>query len=257
MTHTKPIIVIIPGAYHRPSHYSNIIGRLESLGYTVLSVPLVACGDADVPPDASPADDAAALHAQLLPLLDAGREAVLVGHSYGSTVATASIRGQTKAERAARGLPGGVVGAVWVAGFAFPAPGRNLEGGEAEPPLRAHRVLSGDGLFVSVTEGAKAQFYGDLPPAVADAAFAALCKFQARKSMSVFPQFIESEITVPKMYLLCEKDQTVLPALQEKMARVGKFDKVVRLDSGHAPFLSVPGEMVEAIVGFCEEISGS
>ncbi|KAK3353294.1 Alpha/Beta hydrolase protein [Lasiosphaeria hispida] len=254
MAHAKPIIVIIPGAFHRPSHYSDVIHPLESLGYTVLSVPLVVCGDTNISRDATPSDDAKALHAQLLPLLDAGNEAVIVAHSYGSMVATASIQGQTKAERAARNLAGGVVGAIWVAGFAFPAKGRNVQGGEGEMALREHRILK-DGL-VSLTEGVKSQFYSDLAPDAADAVFGSLCKFQSHKSMNTFPQFIESEITVPKMYLLCERDQTLLPAFQEAMVQVGKFDKVVRLESGHSPFLSVPGKVVETIVGFCGEVSG-
>lgn len=251
-TQVKPIIVIIPGAFHKPSHYNDVMNPLRSLGHTVLSIPLVVCGDVDVSADATPYDDSKALHAHLLPLLDAGNEAVIVAHSYGSIVATIAIQGQTKAERATRNLTGGIIGAVWIAGFAFPARGRNLQGGEEETPLRKHRILR-DGL-VLLTEGAKPEFYNDLPPEKADAAFASLCKMQSHKSMNTFPQSIQSEVTVPKLYLLCEKDQTVPPSLQEAMAKVGRFDKLVRLDSGHSPFLSIPGEVVKAIVGFCAEI---
>ncbi|KAK0724368.1 Alpha/Beta hydrolase protein [Lasiosphaeris hirsuta] len=254
MTQVKPIIVVIPGAFHRPSHYADVIQPLQSLGYTVLSVPLVAAGDTDVSPSATPADDAKAIHAQLLPLLDAGNEAVIFAHSYGSMVATVCIQGQTKAERSARNLAGGVVGAIWAAAFAFPVRGRNVQGGEGEMPLREHRILK-DGL-ISLTEGAKPQFYNDLPAETADVAFASLCKFQSKKSMNTFPQFLESEITVPKLYLLCERDQTMPPAFQESMVKVGKFDKVVRLESGHSPFLSIPGEVVEAIATFCGEVAG-
>lgn len=47
-------------------------------------------------PDATPTDDVKALHAQLLSLLDAGHEAIIVAHSYDSMAATASIQGQKK-----------------------------------------------------------------------------------------------------------------------------------------------------------------
>ena len=73
--------------------------------------------------------------------------------------------------------------------------------------------------------------------------------------MNYFPQFLESEITVPKLYLLTERDQTIPPAFQEVMVQIGKFDKVVRLESGHSPFLSVPEKVVEAIVEFSGEVA--
>ena len=279
----KPIIVIIPGAFHRPSHYAPIIQPLQSLGYRVLSIPLVVSGDseADLSPTSTPADDAAALQSHLLPLLDAGpppNQAVLVAHSYGSNVATACIRNQSVPERAARNLRGGIIGVIWIAGFAFPARGKNILGGdERDLPLREHRVLHGSGL-VSLTEGAKCQFYNDLMDqsssspgdddggggsgsgnAIADEAFASLCRFQSYRSMNTLPEFIESEIDdkkVRKMYVLCERDRTVLPAVQERMARVGGFGEVVRLDSGHAPFLSVPLEVVRVVDGFCRGLVG-
>jgi len=136
----KSIIVIIPGAFHRPSHYADIINPLQSRGYTVLSVPLVVCGDTNVSRDSTPLDDVQAIHAQLLPLLDAGNEAIIVSHSYGSMVATACIQGQTTTERVARNLAGGVVGAIWVAGFAFPVRGKNIQGGEGDLPLMEGRI---------------------------------------------------------------------------------------------------------------------
>ncbi|KAK5662105.1 hypothetical protein OQA88_8010 [Cercophora sp. LCS_1] len=254
MPPTKPIIVLIPGAFHRPSHYNDVIQPLQSLGFTVLSIPLVVAGDHDVSPSATPADDVAAIHAELLPLLDAGHTAVIVAHSYGSTVATACIRHQTKSERVARNLPGGITGLVSIAGFAFPAKGKNILGGDGDLPLREHRTLK-DGL-VSLLPGAKEAFYGDVAPEKADVAFAGLCKFQSWKSMNVHPEFIEREIEVPKMYVFCEKDQTVAPAFQEKFVKIGGFDKVVRLSSGHSPFLTAPGEVVKAVVEFCEEAAG-
>ncbi|KAK0644462.1 Alpha/Beta hydrolase protein [Cercophora newfieldiana] len=254
MADSKPLIVVIPGGFHRPDHYSSIITPLRSLGYPVLSVPLVVCGDADISPGATPADDVKALHEQLLPLLDAGHEAVVVGHSYGSMVAAASIQNQTKAERSSRGLAGGIVGAVWIAGFAFPARGKNISGGEEWMEPLPYQILK-DGLL-SLTDAAKLLFYSDLSPKAANTAFASICKFQSQKSLNAFPQFLESEITVPKLYLLCERDQAIPPAFQEVMVQVGKFDKVVRLESGHSPFLSVPEKVVEAIVEFGNEFSG-
>ena len=141
MTAAKPLIVIIPGGFHRPTHYSNIITPLRSQGYSVLSVPLVVCGDTNISPDANPTDDVKALHEQLLPLLDAGNEVIIVAHSYGSMVATACIQNQTKRERGSRGLAGGIVGAIWIAAFAFPVRGKNISGCEEEMGPLPYQVL--------------------------------------------------------------------------------------------------------------------
>jgi alpha-beta hydrolase superfamily lysophospholipase len=141
MSPPKPVIVIIPGGFHRPSHYDLLSSPLRDQGYTVLSIALVVCGDADVDPEATAADDVQKIHEQLLPLLDGGREAVVVAHSYGSLPATACIRGQTMEDRASRGLRGGIVGALWIAGFSFPARGKNITGGDEEAPPMAYQTL--------------------------------------------------------------------------------------------------------------------
>lgn len=52
---------------------------------------------------------------------------------------------------------------------------------------------------------------------------------------------------VPKTYLLCEKDETVSPEYQESFIKTGGFDKVVRVSTGHVPFVSEPGKVAEVI----------
>jgi pimeloyl-ACP methyl ester carboxylesterase len=255
MPPSKPIIVIIPGAFHRPSHYHDVIALLRALDFTVLSIPLAVCGDTNISPLSTPADDVAALHTHLLPLLDAGHTAILVAHSYGSNVATLSLQSQSVPARARRNLPGGITGLISIAGFAFPERGKNLVGGDQDLPLRVNRILE-NGL-VSVTEGAKGEFYSDVEPEKADKAFAGLCKYQSWRSMNTLPQFVEREIEVPKMYVLCERDQTVLPSVQEWTVKVGGFERVTRLESGHSPFLSMPDRVVGVVLGFVEGVEGS
>lgn len=64
--------------------------------------------------------------------------------------------------------------------------------------------------------------------------------------MTDFPQYVESEIRCPKTYILCEQDQAVPPAFQEQMARLGGYS-IVRVNSGHAPFLSVPKDVLSVV----------
>ena len=70
---------------------------------------------------------------------------------------------------------------------------------------------------------------------------------QSRKSLLLRPDYITSDIKVPKTYLLCEKDETVSPEYQEAFIKTGEFDKVVRISTGHVPFVSEPGKVAEVI----------
>lgn len=112
----KPIILIAHGAWHRPWHYSPLIHRLRAKGYTTL-VPSLATSGHDSPSIslASYPDDVLRLHEVLLPYLSRGREAVVVAHSYGGVPATHAVERHTVAERAARGLQGGIVSVVYIA----------------------------------------------------------------------------------------------------------------------------------------------
>lgn len=67
------------------------------------------------------------------------------------------------------------------------------------------------------------------------------------------PDFIESDIKIPKTYVLCTKDEVVAPAYQESFIKTGDFDNVIKIDSGHFPFISAPEKVVEAILGAIKE----
>ncbi|KAK1828777.1 Alpha/Beta hydrolase protein [Podospora conica] len=255
---SKPLIVLIPGAFHLPHHYHPITHPLSLLGHPILSIPLTCCGPtpSSVPLDATPTTDAAALHAHLLPLLDAGHSALIIAHSYGSRVATACIQGHTKPERAARNLPGGILGAIYIAGFAFPARGKNILGGDgAVLPAAGDGAVIKNGL-ISLPESAKAAFYSDVAPEVAEEAWRGLCRYKSLASETAVPGVLEREVAVPMMYVLCEEDRAVEPGVQERMVEVGGFGRVVRVRAGHSPFLSVPREVVGVVRGFCEEVVG-
>lgn len=140
MSSEKPIIFVIPGAFHRPIHYRKIIEPLRAQGYEVQSIDLVVCGD-EVDPETTFFDDGEAVRKILIPLLSEGREAVIVSHSYGSLPASVVVEGLTLAERAEQGLRGGIVGVVSLAGFVFPVAGKNIMGTEEEIPPPPYQIL--------------------------------------------------------------------------------------------------------------------
>ncbi|CAI7675493.1 unnamed protein product [Penicillium pancosmium] len=243
MASQKPVIFVVPGAFHRPIHYRKIIGLLRVEGYEVISIDLVVCGD-EVDPESSFFDDGAAVRKLLIPFLDKGRKAVIVSHSYGSMPTSVIVEGLTLAERAEQGLQGGIVGVISLAGFAFPVPGKNIMGNEDEIPSPPYQLIK-DGV-AHLQESAKPLFFSGLDPNEADAEWDALFKKLSVKALKTYPRYVESEFRCSKTYVLCEKDQAVPPAWQEQMALLGGFD-IVRVDSGHCPQLSKPRDVLAVI----------
>jgi alpha-beta hydrolase superfamily lysophospholipase len=140
MASQKPIIVIVPGGFHKPIHYRKITALLRSQGHEVIPYDLASCGDT-VDPEVTFIDEAAEIQEKLLPLLDGGREAVIFSHSYGSLPATHATEGLTAFERAEMGLKGGIIGVVNLAGFAFPARGKGIMGDETIVPPTPYQFV--------------------------------------------------------------------------------------------------------------------
>ncbi|HSW14633.1 MAG TPA: alpha/beta fold hydrolase [Solimonas sp.] len=54
--------------------------------------------------------------------------------------------------------------------------------------------------------------------------------------------------SVPKVYVECLQDRAVTPSLQRKMHGEHPCDRVLSIDSGHSPFFSQPGTLVERLL---------
>ena len=114
---TLPTFVLIPGAWHSPSHYDLLTKRLDSAGYPSFSRRLPSV-DSPNPNEVSTTTDADFIRDTLLrPLLDSGKDVILVMHSYGSIPGTAAAVGLSRAERRSAGLGGGIVGLIFIAAF--------------------------------------------------------------------------------------------------------------------------------------------
>lgn len=114
-TQTKPTIVLIPGAWHSPVHYTTLIDLLEQAGYPVFPCRLPSV-DASDPNIVSVATDTDFIQNRLLiPLLTEGRDILLIMHSYGGMPGSAAAKGLSKRERQAAGKAGGIIGLVYIA----------------------------------------------------------------------------------------------------------------------------------------------
>ena len=117
-TADQPILLIVPGAFGTPAGFDKLKPHLSVAGLTTHPGPYPSCNPAD-PTTATCAADIASLRNDiLLPLIQAqgGRRIVVVAHSYGGVVAGGAAKGLDRQTRAAEGLPGGIIGLIYVAG---------------------------------------------------------------------------------------------------------------------------------------------
>lgn len=66
------------------------------------------------------------------------------------------------------------------------------------------------------------------------------------------PKFIDQEMTVPKTYIFCEDDIALPTEYQAYFVGVGGYEDVIRIQSGHSPFLKMPERMLEIISEIAE-----
>lgn len=108
-----PSIVLVPGSFTSPSFYEDILQPLLTKGYDTQAVKLktvISKGPySPDPPLPTVHNDAAAIAEVITKLADQGRDVIVIGHSYGGTPASESIKGLNKESRKAHGKEGGVL----------------------------------------------------------------------------------------------------------------------------------------------------
>ncbi|KAH8176390.1 alpha/beta hydrolase family protein [Sarocladium implicatum] len=278
----QPLIVIVPGGFVKPEAYDGVAKELSQLGYTTKVLELTVYGDLSNETPDSPAwkemadkgclDDVKMIMTQITPEFEEGREVVLLGHSYGTLPATISADGQSVAERHARGEKGGIKALVNLAGFAYPARGKNIIGTDDDMPPMPYQVLevgsskptqrwtspSGyeleelnepqAGILRLQEETGKPLFFSDISPAEQDHAWNTLLhKTQSYKSLQHRPDVIAADLKLPKYYIRTVNDEMVNADYQAAFIQYGGFDGEFEVRSGHCPMVSAPGKLAEVI----------
>lgn len=120
MATSKPTFVLIPGAWHTPAHFKHLIARLHEADYATASVALSSVNPPH-PKEIEVATDVALIREKmLLPLLEEGKDLVLVLHSYGGFPGAAAAKGLSPSERRSEGRSGGIIGMIFMAAFLAP-----------------------------------------------------------------------------------------------------------------------------------------
>ena len=115
---SKPVIVIVPGAWHRAKHYQHINDGLEKSGYEAIGITLPTLDSR--PPNAVWDQDAETVRQLILKNLDSGKDVIVIAHSFGGVAMSEAVKGLGKKAREEQGLKGGVVRLIYMCAMALP-----------------------------------------------------------------------------------------------------------------------------------------
>ncbi|KAJ0167664.1 hypothetical protein CTA2_1279 [Colletotrichum tanaceti] len=234
-----PTIVFTPGAWHEPWVFDPVREDLAGRGYPTAAAALASVGCTD--PDVGLDQDAEAVRAVLRGLIDAGRDVVVVAHSYGGVPVSNAVRGLHYKDRAAQGLSGGVIMVVYMASFVIAA-GESLLDGKERMSLE---TIVTDGFALPCNPIPR--FFADLELSLATRAVEGLVR-QTLKSFQGVSGFEPWNEGFEMGYIFAEDDQVISLDKQIEMSSqfpAGSF--TASLPSHHSPFLSMPGALGKAL----------
>lgn len=113
---TLPTLVLVPGAFGSPAGYDKLLPYFEQAGLPTVPGPYPSCNSGD-PSSATASKDIESLRQNvLLPLIEQGKDVIILAHSYGGIVGGAAAKSLDKPTRKSQGHAAGVVGLIYVAG---------------------------------------------------------------------------------------------------------------------------------------------
>ncbi|KAI5791891.1 Alpha/beta hydrolase fold-1 [Geopyxis carbonaria] len=240
MSSTKPTVLFVPGAWHTDEGFAAVRELLEAADFPTAAVAHPSIGAE--PPNKHLTDDSDHLRKAITELADAGKEIVLIVHSYGGCVGSIAVEGLSVARRKAEGKTGGVIMFVYMAAFVTPL-GKSLKdmlGGVWLPWMLF------DEAGYSTPKDPATIFYNDMTPED-QAHWVSKLKHSSGPVFSD-PVTYEPWKEVPCMYLYCEKDNGIPLPVQQMMAETLGADRTdFSLPASHSPFLSMPAKVVEAV----------
>jgi hypothetical protein len=145
----KPTIVFVPGAFHVPAHYSDIIAELQSRSYPALCVSLALTGSEN--PNLPPTASIDGVRQTLASLVNAGKEVLVVCHSAGAVAVAPCVKGLERSSGGDENGRGCVIGIVFMCAWLVPEGKAHLDilPGQGLPPWAEMEVRGFLHLFCS------------------------------------------------------------------------------------------------------------
>ncbi|KAL9614955.1 MAG: hypothetical protein Q9167_000597 [Letrouitia subvulpina] len=248
---SKPVCVIVPGAWHPESAYADLVNHLNDNEYPVVTARLPSF-NTDNPSASTCAADGDALKQVLLSLIEEDKDIFVLNHSYGGLPGGAAAHGLSKVALQRQGKKGGVLGLVYMSAFVVPEGLSLVEylGGQHPPYLQKHQAC------LCTIAGARDTLFNDIEPAKAAKLESSLLHHAilAFESPAPAPAWAEPEFSSKIVFVKCTQDMA-LPVFVQDMfiQRSGVQWAVKELESSHSPFISHPEEIVGVIASWNEQ----
>lgn len=253
----NPTLVFAPGAWYPRTAFTPLIDTLAQ-DYTCHTISFPSIQQATNVHDLSL--DVAAVRDLVEPLVAAGKNIVLVVHSWAGLPVNSALEGLSAAERARDGKTGGVVKICFIAAF-VPVVGESvLDAVAGDVPEWwivdvslsnlcgvDERLTMQDESKTVTTKDPLGLFFHDVPDA---AQWVAALRPHAWAT-KVAPAQAEAFMQIPSAYLLCENDRALPPAMQEamvgRMREMGAVVETERIGTAHTPWLVRPEQVADYV----------
>jgi len=242
----KPTIVLVPGGWHYPQCYDLLVDCLHKHDYETKAVKLKSVIAAEERRVESRQEDVDAVREVIQPLIEQGKEIILLGHSYAGIVISEAASGLGKIN----GETGGIVHLIYCCAFLVDE-GESIIAMRQNPDLipglaQQFNTLGDDGITLRILkEYAIDTLYNDVEPELAQKAVDGVGLHCL--STLLTPQKKCAYKEIPSTYILCEQDRTIFPFVQQYMIDQIGIKDVVKLNAGHSPFLSQPDKVFDII----------
>lgn len=239
-------VVLIHGAWQGSWAWQCLLPFLHEGGLETRAVDLPGSGNETVPARDVTLDTCLDYLDDVLN--EIGRPVSLVGHSGGGVIASAA--GERFRDRVSRIAY--VAGMMLPSGMSFGDLQSELAGLDGFSHGISDRIVySDDGLSSTVPpEEAAAIFFNDCPRDVAMAAAMKLTP-QAEGARAIPPLLTPERFgTLPRLYVEATDDRSVVLLAQRRMQELVPGAEVRSLPTGHAPQLSAPDLLADALIPF-------
>lgn len=234
-TNSKPTIIFVTGAWHKPHVYAGLIEGLQRTRFPVIAPYLPSVGGTCD----SFYDDVYAVRKVIAEEVSQGRELVVLMHSYGGMVGSAAVQGYARQE-VSRG--GGVIRMIYMAAFALET-GVSLMDAFNNTPLpwwqsvnsKQWRAVNASYIFYNDLDGEEAEMLSR------QLDFQAKGSFESKQTYAAWKD-------IDSTYIVCSRDNVVPKQAQVAMASQpgGRFT-IEYLEASHCPWLSIPEQTLDLI----------
>ncbi|KAJ5604893.1 alpha/beta-hydrolase [Penicillium lagena] len=249
----KPVLIFVHGGWHTPECWTYIVSLLRPQGYECVTPQLDYSGTA------KPVESIASSIEQIQKLLNvatmAGRDVVLVNHSFGGVVGCSAVKGFTqKNSSQLHAGSGRVIGIIHLSAIMVPSHCSVDDLASLSPDPLFHNP-GPDGWQIIDNGDPRDVFYNDLPLAEGDY-WAGKLRKQSSAAFADRDNIYQGWADIPVWYLYCTDDHALPVKVQEEIVsaaiKLGAEITTEYIASGHSPFLSKAADTVRFI---CDAIN--